>query len=166
MTNETIIIERIKDFQMEYPDGVPLNILKMDLGISVEELQKNLLTLEEQEILFIENEEYVKLVESTDGENMELDETLTENGSSKITEEPVIKNAITYDLTEKEMKALEIIKEITDESGHIPRYILEGSLLYGQLKLSTLGVYNMVMSLENKGIIKKITIKDSEYYAI
>lgn len=166
MTNETIIIERIKDFQMEYPDGVPLNILKMDLGISVEELQKNLLTLEEQEILFIENEEYVKLVESTDGENMELDETLTENGSSKITEEPVIKNAITYDLTEKEMKALEIIKEITDESGHIPRYILEGSLLYGELKLSTLGVYNMVMSLENKGIIKKITIKDSEYYAI
>lgn len=166
MTNETIIIERIKDFQMEYPDGVPLNILKMDLGISVEELQKNLLTLEEQEILFIENEEYVKLVESTDGENMELDETLTENGSSKITEEPVIENAITYDLTEKEMKALEIIKEITDESGHIPRYILEGSLLYGELKLSTLGVYNMVMSLENKGIIKKITIKDSEYYAI
>lgn len=166
MTNETIIIERIKDFQMEYPDGVPLNILKMDLGISVEELQKNLLTLEEQEILFIENEEYVKLVESTDGENMELDETLTENGSSKITEEPVIKNAITYDLTEKEMKALEIIKEITDESGHIPKYILEGSLLYGELKLSTLGVYNMIMSLENKGIIKKITIKDSEYYAI
>ena len=166
MTNETIIIERIKDFQMEYPDGVPLNILKMDLGISVEELQKNLLTLEEQEILFIENEEYVKLVESTDGETMELDETLTENGSSKITDEPVIENAITYDLTEKEMKALEIIKEITDESGHIPRYILEGSLLYGQLKLSTLGVYNMVMSLENKGIIKKITIKDSEYYAI
>ena len=166
MTNETIIIERIKDFQMEYPDGVPLNILKMDLGISVEELQKNLLTLEEQEILFIENEEYVKLVESTDGENMELDETLTENGSSKITEEPVIKNAITYDLTEKEMKALEIIKEITDESGHIPKYILEGSFLYGELELSTLGVYNMIMSLENKGIIKKITIKDSEYYAI
>lgn len=166
MTNETIIIERIKDFQMEYPDGVPLNILKMDLGISVEELQKNLLTLEEQEILFIENEEYVKLVESTDGETMELDETLTENGSSKITDEPVIENAITYDLTEKEMKALEIIKEITDESGHIPKYILEGSLLYGELKLSTLGVYNMIMSLENKGIIKKITIKDSEYYAI
>lgn len=151
---------------MEYPDGVPLNILKMDLGISVEELQKNLLTLEEQEILFIENEEYVKLVESTDGETMELDETLTENGSSKITDEPVIENAITYDLTEKEMKALEIIKEITDESGHIPRYILEGSFLYGELKLSTLGVYNMIMSLENKGIIKKITIKDSEYYAI
>lgn len=151
---------------MEYPDGVPLNILKMDLGISVEELQKNLLTLEEQEILFIENEEYVKLVESTDGETMELDETLTENGSSKITDEPVIENAITYDLTEKEMKALEIIKEITDESGHIPKYILEGSLLYGELKLSTLGVYNMIMSLENKGIIKKITIKDSEYYAI
>lgn len=166
MTNETIIIERIKDFQMEYPDGVPLNILKMDLGISVEELQKNLLTLEEQEILFIENEEYVKLVESTDGETMELDETLTENGSSKITDEPVIENAITYDLTEKEMKALEIIKEITDESGHIPKYILEGSFLYGELELSTLGVYNMIMSLENKGIIKKITIKDSEYYAI
>ena len=167
MTNETIITERIKYFQIEYPDGVPLNILKLELDLSVEELQKNLLSLEEQGILFIENEEYVKLVESSDGDTMELNDTIIEeNSSSKITDEPEIKNAITYDLTEKEMKALEIIKGITDESGHISRYMLEGSLLYGELKLSTLGVYNLIMSLENKGIIKKVIIKDSEYYII
>lgn len=166
MTNETIITDKIKYYQIEYPDGVPLSILKLDLDMSVEELQKNLLALEEQGILFIEDEEYVKLVESTERDTMELDETVKENKSLKVTNEPEIKNAITYDLTEKEMKALEIIKEITDESGHISRYMLEGSLLYGELKLNTLGVYNLVMALENKGILKKVQIRDSEYYAI
>ncbi len=34
---------------------------------------------------------------------------------------------------------------------HIPLYTLEGTLLYGDLKLNTLGVYNLIMSLENKG---------------
>lgn len=41
MTSETIITERIKYFQIEYPDGVPLGILKLDLGISVEEDRKS-----------------------------------------------------------------------------------------------------------------------------
>lgn len=185
MTSETIITSRIKYFQMEYPDGVPLSILKLELDMSVEELQRNLLSLEEQEILFIENEEYVKLVESPGEDSEEKSETpisedsfvedtltgdsFTEDPVSKpakVTSEPAVKKAETYDLSENEIKALEIIKELTDETGHIPRYIMEGSLLYGDLKLSTLGVYNLIMSLENKGIIRKVQIKDSEYYAV
>ncbi len=171
MTSETIITDRIKDFQREYPDGVPLGILKMDLGISVEELQRSLFSLEEQGILFIENEEYVKLVESPGGEDLveESEDTVAQDTVTepvKVTSEPPIKKAETYDLTEKEIKALEIIKDLTDESGHIPRYILEGTLLYGDLKLNTLGVYNLIMSLENKGIIRRVQIKDSEYYAV
>ncbi len=168
MTTETLITSRIKYFQVEYPDGVPLNILKLELDISVEELQKNLLSLEEQGILFIENEEYVKLVESTSGDVVieELEDTILEDAPVKVSNEPVIKKAVTYDLTEREIKALEIIKDLTDESGHIPRYLLEGTLLYGELKLSTLSVYNLIMSLENKGIIKKVQLTDSEYYVI
>jgi uncharacterized protein with von Willebrand factor type A (vWA) domain len=167
MTSETIITERIKYFQIEYPDGVPLNILKLELDLSVEELQKYLLSLEEQGILFIENEEYVKMVESIGEEDANQSEGSHELASAEYrSEEPAIKKAETYDLTEKEISALKIIKDLTDESGHIPRYMLEGSLLYGDLKMNTLGVYNLIMSLENKGIIKKIQIKDNEYYSI
>jgi len=170
MTSETIITERIKYFQIEYPDGVPLGILKLDLGISVEELQRSLLSLEEQGILFIENEEYVKLVESPGEDSLEdsvdpvAEDTVSE--PVNIENEPVIKKAETYDLSEREIEALEIIKDLTDETGHIPRYTLEGTLLYGDLKLSMLGVYNLIMSLENKGIIRKVQINDSEYYAV
>ena len=184
MTSETIITSRIKYFQIEYPDGVPINILKLDLDISVEELQKNLLSLEEQGILFIENEEYVKLVDnmledlSNESENIsaesgtielkskELKYMSKDSKTTGLTLEVEVEEAKTYDLTENEMKALEIIKNLTDESGHISRYIMEGSLLYGELKLSTLGVYNLIMSLENKGIIRKVQVHDSEYYAI
>lgn len=184
MTSETIITNRIKYFQIEYPDGVPINILKLDLDLSVEELQKNLLSLEEQGILFIENEEYVKLVDnmledtSNESENIftesetagltskELKNKFNDSNTAGLTLEVEVEEAITYDLTENEIKALEIIKNLTDESGHISRYIMEGSFLYGELKLSTLGVYNLIMSLENKGIIRKIQVHDSEYYAI
>jgi hypothetical protein len=167
MTSETIIISRIKYFQIEYPDGVPLNILKLDLDLSVEEIQKNLLSLEEQGILFIENEEYVKLVDNIEEEKPEKTEDISQGSVTvEITSEVEVEKAKTYDLTENEIKALEIIKSLTDESGHIPRYIMEGTLLYGDLKLNTLGVYNLIMSLENRGIIKKVQIHDSEYYAI
>lgn len=165
MTSETIITSRIKYFQIEYPDGVPLNILKLDLDLSVEELQKNLFNLEEQGILFIENEEYVKLVDNA-SENPLKSETKLESTTVELAFEPEVEKAQTYDLTENEIKALRIIKDLTDESGHIPRYIMEGSLLYGDLKLSTLGVYNLIMSLENKGIIKKVQLHDSEYFAV
>ena len=173
MTGQNIILNRIKYFQAEYPDGVPINILKLDLDLSVGVLQETLLALEEQGILFIENEEYVKLVETstksgeepinTPGKNSQLDPTLPTN---KVPERPEKEDEELYDLTEREMKALEIIKSLIDDSGHISRHILEGNLLYGDLSLTTLGVYNLILSLENKGMIKKIQIADSEYYAV
>ncbi len=161
MTSETIITNKIKYFQSEYPDGVPLNILKLDLDLSVEELQKNLLSLEEQGILFIEDEEYVKLVECSPEDDSEESEKLDTPPAEK---QSVNEKEIKYELTEREIEALEIIKELTDDSNHISRHILEGELLYGDLKLSSLGVYKIVMSFENKGIIKKILVNESEYY--
>lgn len=219
MTSETIITNRIKDFQTEYPEGVPINILKLDLDISVGELQEKLLTLEEQGVLFIENEEYVKLVENSPKDSIEeipketpfksiedykkkshinsageshqktpekALEKYAKYSASKTNRKPSAefkeenisistikdphestgKNEVMYDLTDREIRALEIIKELADDSGHISRHILEGTLLYGELKLSTLGVYNLIMSLENKGIIRKIQIMGSEYYAL
>lgn len=49
MTNrETLVSNRIKYFQTEYPEGVPISILKLDLGFSVDELKEILLSLAEQ----------------------------------------------------------------------------------------------------------------------
>lgn len=160
MASETIIKSKIKYFQREYPDGVPLGILKLELDLEVEELQKSLLALEKQGAIFIENGEYVKLVEAPD------EEVKDDEPSIVTPTEPPVEKAKTYDLSEREIKVLEAIKDITDETGHVPRYLMEGTLLYGELKLNTLGVYNLIMSLENKGIIKKVQIKGSEYYSI
>lgn len=165
MASETMIKSKIKYFQREYPDGVPLSILKLELGLEVEEMQKSLLALEKQGDIFIENGEYVKLVEAPDEE--ETEEEVEDDEPSVVTPtEPAVEKAKTYDLSEREIKVLEAIKDITDETGHVPRYLMEGTLLYGELKLNTLSVYNLIMSLENKGIIKKVQIKGSEYYRI
>ncbi|KAF5054811.1 hypothetical protein [Methanobacterium sp. MZ-A1] len=66
--------------------------------------------------------------------------------------------------SEKELKAVELIQKVVDESGNISRTLLEGTFLYGELELSSISMYNLVTSLENKGIIKKIKLTDGEYY--
>jgi hypothetical protein len=66
--------------------------------------------------------------------------------------------------SEKELKAMELIQKVVDESGNISRTLLEGAFLYGELELSSISMYNLVTSLENKGIIKKIKLTDGEYY--
>ncbi|PKL73198.1 MAG: hypothetical protein CVV29_04805, partial [Methanobacteriales archaeon HGW-Methanobacteriales-2] len=55
-------------------------------------------------------------------------------------------------------------QKVVDESGNISRTLLEGTFLYGELELSSISMYNLVTSLENKGIIKKIKLTDGEYY--
>ncbi len=66
--------------------------------------------------------------------------------------------------SEKELKAMELIQKVVDESGNISRTLLEGTFLYGELELTSISMYNLVTSLENKGIIKKIKLTDGEYY--
>lgn len=67
-------------------------------------------------------------------------------------------------LSEKEQRSLEIIKKLVDEEGNISRTLLEGTLLYGELELSSIRMYNLITSLENKDILKKIQLTDGEYY--
>lgn len=170
MTNrETLVSNRIKYFQTEYPDGVPVSILKLELDMSVDELREILLSLVEQGVLFIEDD-HVKLVETPSEDESASEESLQleiqENPSNTKDTIPVNEEDLSLDLTEDESKAFEIIKRLTDGSGHISRHILEGNLLYGDLKLSTLGTYNMIMSLENKRVIKKIQLVGGEYYVV
>ncbi|MCE7698782.1 MAG: hypothetical protein K8E24_008100 [Methanobacterium paludis] len=65
-----------------------------------------------------------------------------------------------------EEKAFEIIKELAGESKLVSRYFLEGNMLYGDLKLSTQKTYKLIISLENKGLIKRVQRSDGEYYSL
>jgi hypothetical protein len=66
--------------------------------------------------------------------------------------------------SEAELESLEIIKKLVDDSGNISRTILEGNLLYGELGLSSIAMYNLITSLEYKRVLKKIKLIDGEYY--
>jgi hypothetical protein len=59
-----------------------------------------------------------------------------------------------------------IIKDVAGESGLVSRSILEGHMLYCDLKLSSIKTYSMIIALENKGLIKKIQLPDGEYFTL
>jgi len=48
----------------------------------------------------------------------------------------------------------------------VSRHLLEGHLLYGDLKLSNLKIYNLLNSLQNKGLLSKTHQKDGTYYRL
>ena len=62
MSSVNLVLDKIKDLQLEFPDGVPVNILLQELNLSDEELKATLLSLMDDGVIFIE-EESVKLVE-------------------------------------------------------------------------------------------------------
>jgi hypothetical protein len=155
VSQEKLIISSLKYLQAEYPYGVPFNIVKLDLSLSDDEFKEILLNLKDQGLVSIADEQ-IKIVEkvSEDDSNVEV-----QNDAGLIKKEET-------ELSEKESEAWDLMQELADESGRIARHILEGNLLYGDLKLSTLGVYNLITSMENKGLLKKIQLTDGEYYSI
>ena len=58
------------------------------------------------------------------------------------------------------------LKKLLRESGQVSRTLLEGYMLYSELKLTSLKTYNVIIALENKGLIKKIQLPDGEYYTL
>lgn len=78
------------------------------------------------------------------------------------------KSALTkYMLNKTEEDAYVIIQNIISKyEGYAPRYILEGALLYGELELSPKRTYNIIVSLENKQLLKKVERTDGDYYTI
>jgi hypothetical protein len=150
LTNkENLVLSQIKYFQAEYNDGVPYGILKLDLDLSETEIKIILDNLEDKGIISI-RDEHIKISKK----DLKVDLAMSEKEKGE------------DELSQKELKAFELIKELADESGLISRHILEGHLLYGELKLSTTGSYNLILSFENKGIIRKVQMADGEYYTI
>ena len=69
-------------------------------------------------------------------------------------------------MNQKEKASFEIIKSLADEKGFVSRYEIEGNLLYGDLKLTDFRMYHILLSLENKGLIKAVYRKNGDYYKI
>lgn len=70
------------------------------------------------------------------------------------------------ELNQKEKASFEIIKSLMDDKGFVSRYEIEGNLLYGDLKLSDFRMYHILLSLENKGLIKAVSRKNGDYYKV
>jgi hypothetical protein len=145
---ENIVLNQIKYFQSEYSDGVPYSILKLDLNLNETDFRDILNNLEDKGLISI-SDDYIK----------------TNIIDKKINVVESTADVLKEDLNQRGEKAIDLIKNLS-KNGLVSRYILEGELLYGDLKLNNLQMYNLIMELENKDLIKKINLKDGEYYQI
>ncbi|MDR0911320.1 MAG: hypothetical protein LBM96_01800 [Methanobrevibacter sp.] len=146
---EQLVLNEIKVKNLEFSNGVPTKILKMELGFTEHELNDILNELSKKETI-----DYIGSKVKIINQNKEISAVKTKND---------VKNA---EINEQEAKTLEIIKKLVNEDNTLSKYYLEGHLLYGKLKLSNLRMYKTLLSLENKKIIKKINKKDGKYYVL
>ena len=146
---EEVVLSQIKIFISEYPEGIPINFLKKELDFREYDLIQILNSLSEKELLEYNNDK----IKVKDNE-LEIN---TVNSKKDLKE---------LELGLKEKESLKLIKSLVDEHNLVSRYILEGSLLYGDLKLSDFRMYHIILSLENKGVLKSIKKDDGDYYLL
>ena len=147
--NEEVVLNQIKIFDAEYPDGIPTNVLIKDLGFHEYDLIQIIGELEDKELVIFE---YNKVSLS------EHEKEINTVNSKKEVEK--------LELNLKEKESYDLMKELADDKNLISKYILEGHLLYGDLKLSNFRMYHIILSLQNKGLLKAINKEDGEYYLI
>ena len=68
------------------------------------------------------------------------------------------------ELNLNEKASYDLINKLADENNLVSKYILEGHMLYGDLKLTNFRMYHIILSLQNKGLLKSIDRDDGEYY--
>lgn len=146
---EEVVLNQIKIINFEYSEGIPVNILRDEVDFHEYDLIEILKTLDNKGLIEFNN--YKVSLSNLEREINTVD-------SKKDLEE------IELDIKEKE--SYELIKNLVDENNLIPKYILEGELLYGSLKLSNFRMYHIILSLQNKGILKNINKNDGEYYLL
>ena len=147
--NEEVVLSQIEIFDVEYPNGIPVNVLRKDLGFHEYDLIQILEELQDKDLIVFENNR-VSLSESEKEIN-------TVNSRKDIEE---------LELNMKEKESYKIIQELVDDKNLISKYTLEGHLLYGDLKLTNFRMYHIILSLQNKGLLKSIEKDDGEYYLL
>jgi len=147
--NEQVVLDQIKIFNIEYPDGVPVGVLRKELGFHeydlveiLEELSaKDLVIFKDSKASLSEHEKEINTVNSK-------------------------KDLEKLELNMKEKESYKLIQELVDDKNLISKYTLEGHLLYGDLKLTNFRMYHIILSLQNKGLLKSIAKDDGEYYLL
>ena len=146
---EEIVFNQIKFFHLEYDEGIPESLIKMELGIYEHDLKEILNELSNKNLIIHENKK-IKL--------KDFDTEIATFDSKK--------EVLKAELDIKEKKSLEVIKKLINKNNIVSKYILEGNLLYGKLELSNFRMYHILLSFENKNLIKKIKKNDGEYYIL
>ena len=147
--NEEVVLNQIKIFAIEYPDGIPVGVLRKDLGFHEYDLVEIIKELEDKDLVIF-NDNKVSL--------SEYEKEINTVNSKKDLEE--------LELNIKEKESYELIRNLVDDKNLISKYTLEGHLLYGDLKLSNFRMYHIILSLQNKDLLKPITKDDGEYYLL
>jgi chromosome segregation and condensation protein ScpB len=146
---ENEVLNQIKVFSGDSKEPVAFSSLKDALGIYEHNLHDLLNSLDEKGII------------KYDGSNiqlLELDgEIRTVNSNADV---------LSAELNKMERDSFEILKSLVDENNMVSRYILEGALLYGDLGISDFRMYHIILSLENKGLIKSIPKENGDYYRL
>ena len=150
--DENKIILFIKNNLDKYPEKVSYDEIRGVLDFSETKMVDLLDSLQQKKII-----EYDASTKEVSYVNLDVDLEVVENQSE-------LKK---YMLNKTEEDDYEIINEIISKyDNYAPRYILEGALMYGELELSPKRTYNIIVSLENKQLLKRVEKVDGEYYTI
>ena len=147
--NEEVVLDQIKIFDTEYSVGVPVNVLRNELGFHEYDLVQILEELQDKDLIVFKDNK-ASLSESEKEVN-------TVNSRKDVEE---------LELNMKEKESYKLIQELVDDKNLISKYTLEGHLLYGDLKLTNFRMYHIILSLQNKGLLKAINKDDGEYYLL
>jgi len=143
---ENMVYREIRYMQLDLNTPVSEDMLKRNLDLPEHEYHDTITALENK-----------GLISRKDGRIVA--ENLDEEVKVMETQEDVR----VAELNQIEEEALRILRE-TGGGASVPRYILEGHLLYGPLKLGTRRMYNVILSLENRGLLERVQLDDGEYY--
>lgn len=146
---EQLVLDEIKYFKQEYPNGISESIIKSELNITEHEFKDIINDLTRKKLINFKNNK-ITLIDT----NKKLNVVKSRN------------EAKTAELNQMEKYALDILNKMCDEDFTVSKYMAEGTLLYGELKLSNFRMYHILVSLQNKEILKKIEKEDGEYYQI
>ena len=146
---EEVVLDQIKIFDIEYPEGIPMDVLRKELDFHEYDLVQILDGLSKKDLIDF-NDNKAKLTGSEKQVN-------TVNSKKDVEE---------LELNMKEKESYKLIQELVDDKNLISKYVLEGHLLYGDLKLTNFRMYHIILSLQNKGLLKSIEKSDGEYYLL
>lgn len=150
--DENKIILFIKNNLDKYPEKVSYDTIREVLDFSETKMVDLLESLKQKKII-----EYDSSTKDVTYVDLDAEVEIVES-QSELKE---------YMLNKTEEDAYAIINEVISKyDNYAPRYILEGALMYGELELSPKRTYNIIVSLENKQLLKRVEKVDGEYYTI